>query len=66
VIAVVASTLLACAVCFDPADQAFSRALLGMSVFLSLLPLGMLGGGAWYVVRKVRALESHLPPHPDA
>ena len=35
--------LLACAVCFDPNEAKTARALLDMTVFLSLLPLGMSG-----------------------
>ena len=58
--------LLACAVCFDPDELAFSKALLGMTMFLSLVPLGMLVGGGWFVWRRVAAAEAGLPPHPDA
>ena len=58
------AVLLACATCFDPNET--SQALLRATIFLSLLPLSMLGGGIWYAVRRVREHESHLPPHPDA
>jgi hypothetical protein len=56
--------LLACATCFDPNET--SQALLQATIFLSLLPLAMLGGAGWYAWRRVLSHESHLPPHPDA
>jgi len=61
----VISVLLACAVCFDN-DTRMSKALLDMTVFLSLVPLGMIVGGGWYAWRRVSAHEAGLPPHPDA
>lgn len=56
--------VLACAVCFDPNDRT-SEALLRMTIFLSLLPLGMVLGGGWFLYRRVAAHEASLPARPD-
>jgi hypothetical protein len=54
---------LLCAVCFDP--NASSRmAFIVTTVFLSLLPLAMIGGGLLYLRRRaiqIAAEESALP-----
>lgn len=56
--------LLACAVCFDPHDRT-AGALLQMTIFLSALPLAILGGGGWYLWRQIQAHEAHLPARSD-
>lgn len=59
--------LQACAVCFDARDQ--NRvAFLATTVFMSLLPLGMIGALGLWLRRRARALsrdggaEGTLPP----
>ncbi len=48
---------LACAVCFSATDEN-RKAFLLTTVFLSALPLVTVGGGAWWIVRRARALEA--------
>ncbi|HEX9887234.1 MAG TPA: hypothetical protein VGA70_12140 [Longimicrobiales bacterium] len=55
---------LACAVCFDPRDEN-RMAFLATTAFLSLLPLGMVGGMGFWLWRKVRvgdAAQDDLAP----
>ncbi len=52
---------LACAVCFD-ATEANRWAFIFTTVFLSLLPLTMIGGGVWYLRRKALQQERELLP----
>lgn len=47
----------ACSVCFDATDQS-RGAFLATTIFLSLLPLGMIGGVAYYVFRVMRSGEA--------
>lgn len=53
----------ACPVCFDPREE--NRfAFLATTVFLSLVPLGMVGGVGMWLRRRARALRG-LPPEDD-
>lgn len=55
---------LACAVCYEP-NAGTRAAFLGTTLFLSLLPLAMIGGLVYWLVLRVRAfkaLESSAPP----
>lgn len=45
---------LLCAVCFD-ANEANRNAFLYMTIFMSLFPLTIIGGGVWYL--RKRALQ---------
>lgn len=69
VVAVVALMLVpaeawACAVCFDPREE--NRfAFLATTIFLSLVPLGMVGGVGLWLRRRARQLRG-LPPETDA
>jgi hypothetical protein len=45
----------ACAVCFD-ANEETRGAFLGTTIFLSLLPLGIIGGTAYWLWRRARSL----------
>lgn len=50
----------ACAVCFDPREE--NRfAFLATTIFLSLVPLGMVGGVSLWLRRRARQLRG-LPP----
>lgn len=57
----------ACAVCFDPGDE--NRvAFLATAVFMSLFPLGMVGGlGLWLRkrARELRGMPPLDPPSPE-
>ena len=46
----------ACPVCFDPRDEN-RMAFLATTVFLSLLPLGMVAGAGVWMRRRVRELD---------
>ena len=52
--------LFACAVCGAGEDDRASGALLVMTIIISLLPLGMLGGGIGYLVYKTKRAEQSL------
>lgn len=54
----------ACAVCFDPRDRN-RAAFFATTVFLSLLPLGLVGLLGVWLRRRSRALRG-LPADPDA
>lgn len=56
---------LACTSCFDP-KQPDTNAFLGPTIFMSLLPLAMLGSVAGFVWWRVRAVRSAAaePPLP--
>jgi hypothetical protein len=56
VLALLAQAALACAVCSDPEDVR-AAAYLDMTLFLSLVPLGLIGLGAWYVWRRQLTLS---------
>ncbi len=52
----------ACSTCMDPTEG--SRTLLVVTIFLSLLPIGMLagiGGYAWWRAEQMRRLAVALP-----
>lgn len=46
----------ACAVCFDASDEN-RRAFLATTAFLSLLPLGMVGGAGLWLRKRSRDLD---------
>ena len=50
------SPALACAVCSDPNDVR-AAAYFNMTMFMSLMPLGVFGFGAWYVWRRMVTLS---------
>lgn len=47
----------ACAVCYEPNAET-RAAFLGTTVFLSLLPLAMIGGLVYWLVLRVRAFKA--------
>ena len=51
-LALLTSPALACAVCSDPNDVR-AAAYFNMTMFLSIVPLGFMGFGAWYVWRRM-------------
>ncbi|MDH5674221.1 MAG: hypothetical protein OEZ06_18850 [Myxococcales bacterium] len=51
------ASALACAVCFSAKDEANRDAFLTMTAFMTLLPLAMLGGALYWVVRRMRAID---------
>lgn len=51
----------ACAVCFDANDET-RGAFLGTTIFLSLLPLGVVGGIIYYLFKRARALNAQSEP----
>ncbi len=51
----------ACAVCTAGREDENQAAFLWTTLFLSVLPLGMLGAGIWLLVRRARRLA---PPAP--
>ena len=58
--AVLPAEVWACAVCFDPREE--NRfAFLATTIFLSLVPLGMVGGVSLWLRRRARQLRG-LPP----
>jgi hypothetical protein len=54
----------ACAVCFDASDEN-RQAFLLTTAFLSLLPLGMVGGAGFWLRRRVRERDAQDAP-PDS
>lgn len=50
----------ACPVCFDPREEN-RMAFLATTIFLSLLPLGMVAGAGVWVRRRVREMDEELP-----
>ena len=54
----------ACAVCFSATDGN-RMAFLGTTIFLSLLPLALIGGGVWYVWKRAKALEADTVRYPS-
>ena len=42
---------LACSVCFDPTEQN-REAFIGTTLFLTMLPLALIGGGAWWLFKR--------------
>lgn len=53
----------ACTVCYDP-KEAGKGDFLEMTVFMSLLPLAMMGGVALFVWSRFRSRDSALVPAP--
>ncbi|MDH3205954.1 MAG: hypothetical protein OEO79_05045 [Gemmatimonadota bacterium] len=51
----------ACAVCFDASDEN-RQAFLATTAFLSLLPLGMVGGAGLWLRRRARARDAEDAP----
>ncbi len=47
----------ACPVCGAAKDDATRDAFILTTVFMSLLPLAMLGGLAWWLIRRLRQLD---------
>jgi hypothetical protein len=47
----------ACSVCFSGSEES-RAAFIGTTVFLSVLPLAMIGGLVWWIRRRLRAIES--------
>ena len=52
----------ACPVCFSAKDEAQRQAFFDTTIFLTLLPLVMIGGFIYWVVRRVRRLEAEQSP----
>ena len=48
----------ACAVCSSGREDDVQFAFIATTVFLSVLPLGMLGGAVWWLRRRLRELEA--------
>lgn len=46
----------ACAVCYDPNEKS-RAAFVGTTIFLSLLPLGMVFGLVYWLVRRARQFD---------
>ncbi|MSQ01976.1 MAG: hypothetical protein EXR71_08790 [Myxococcales bacterium] len=62
VAAAVPDAALACSTCMDPAEG--SRTLLVVTIFLSLLPIGMLaaiGGYVWWRAEQMRRHAAAIP-----
>lgn len=53
------ATSWACSVCFT-GEEATQAAFIGTTVFLSLLPLMLIGGGVWWLWRRARRIEDEL------
>ena len=61
-LALIASPAFACAVCGAGEDDPSRTSYIGMTIIISLLPLGMLGGIVGYVFMKSR---EPAPAEPD-
>jgi hypothetical protein len=55
----------ACAVCFTGREDDARVAFIGTTVLLTLLPLAMIGGVAWWLWRRARALEREADAEPS-
>jgi hypothetical protein len=53
-----ASVAQACPVCFSAKDEAQRQAFFDTTIFLTLLPLAMIGGVIYWVGRRSRQLEA--------
>jgi len=53
----------ACAVCGGQDDEDTRQAFIDTTIFLSLLPLGLIGGGGLWLWRRAHELE-HAPHAP--
>jgi sulfite exporter TauE/SafE len=47
----------ACAVCFAGTDDASRVAFISTTVFMTLLPLGLLGTAGWWAYRRFQVLD---------
>lgn len=54
----------ACPVCFSAQNEENRFAFVAMTIFLTLLPLGMLGLGMGWAWRRMRSLENVGPERP--
>lgn len=61
---VVPAVAYACPVCFSAQNEENRFAFVAMTIFLTLLPLGMLGLGMGWAWRRMRALEDVRPERP--
>jgi hypothetical protein len=52
------SQALACPVCSPGRDDATQQAFFSMTIFMTLLPLAMFGVVMYFLVRRIRAVES--------
>jgi hypothetical protein len=52
----------ACPVCFSAKDEAQRQAFFDTTIFLTLLPLVLIGGFIYWVARRVRRLEAEQSP----
>ena len=59
-LAILPDAAAACPVCFDPREEN-RMAFLATTVFLSLLPLGMVAGAGLWVRRRVREMDDEEP-----
>ena len=50
--------VLACPVCSPGKDDATQQAFFSMTIFMTLLPLSMFGVVIYFLVRRIRAVES--------
>ena len=57
-----ADAALACAVCNGGEDLRTRDSYLNATIFMSVMPLGVIGGGLWYLRRRARALASAGDP----
>lgn len=48
----------ACPVCFSAKDEAQRQAFFDTTIFLTLLPLALIGGFIYWVARRVRRLDA--------
>jgi hypothetical protein len=55
----------ACPVCFSAKDEAQRQAFFDTTIFLTLLPLALIGGFIYWAARRVRRLDAE-PPEPEA
>jgi len=53
-----ASTAYACPVCFSAKDEAQRQAFFDTTIFLTLLPLVLIGGVIYWVARRSRQLDA--------
>jgi hypothetical protein len=51
----------ACPVCFSAKDEAQRQAFFDTTIFLTLLPLALIGGFIYWVARRVRRLDGEPP-----
>ena len=59
-VAILPETVSACPVCFDSSDEN-RQAFIATTVFLSLLPLGMVAGAGLYVRKRTRDRSNESP-----